>query len=323
MNTLAKLRLHDLAPEQEDFRTAVLEGLAKPHKSLPCKFFYDAVGSALFDRICELPEYYPTRTEIGILTEAAPQIADLAGRGGVLVEYGSGSSLKTRLLLDALAPDVYMPIDISRQHMLDACHTLAQDYPALHLMAVCADYTRPFTLPRVARGGQRRLAFFPGSSIGNFAPLEALRFLKNVAQQLDPGDGLLIGVDLKKDPAILNAAYNDAAGVTAAFNLNLLARCNRELDADFDLDAFAHRSVYNATAGRIEMHLDSLRAQTVQVAGRAFAFTAGESIHTENSYKYRADEFRHLATQAGFAPLQTWIDAAGLFSVHVLQKPAD
>lgn len=323
MNTLAKLRLHDLAPEQEDFRSAVLQGLSKPHKSLPCKFFYDAVGSALFDRICEQPEYYPTRTEIDILTEAAPQIAALAGRGGVLVEYGSGSSLKTRLLLDALTPDVYMPIDISRQHMLDACHTLAQDYPALHLMAVCADYTRPFTLPRVMRGGQRRLAFFPGSSIGNFAPLEALQFLKNVAQQLNRGDGLLIGVDLKKDPAILNAAYNDAAGVTAAFNLNLLARCNRELEADFDLSAFAHRASYNATAGRIEMHLDSLCAQTVVVAGRAFTFSEGESIHTENSYKYHADEFRHLATQAGFAPLQTWTDAAGLFSVHVLQKPAD
>lgn len=323
MNTLAKLRLHDLAPEQEDFRSAVLQGLSKPHKSLPCKFFYDAVGSALFDRICEQPEYYPTRTEIDILTEAAPQIAALAGRGGVLVEYGSGSSLKTRLLLDALTPDVYMPIDISRQHMLDACHTLAQDYPALHLMAVCADYTRPFTLPRVMRGGQRRLAFFPGSSIGNFAPLEALQFLKNVAQQLNRGDGLLIGVDLKKDPAILNAAYNDAAGVTAAFNLNLLARCNRELEADFDLSAFAHRAIYNATAGRIEMHLDSLCAQTVVVAGRAFTFSEGESIHTENSYKYHADEFRHLATQAGLTPLQTWIDAAGLFSVHVLQKPVD
>ena len=323
MNTLAKLRLHDFAPEQEDFRSAVLQGLSKPHKSLPCKFFYDAIGSALFDRICEQPEYYPTRTEIDILTEAAPQIAALAGRGGVLVEYGSGSSLKTRLLLDALTPDVYMPIDISRQHMLDSCHTLAQDYPALHLMAVCADYTRPFTLPRMMRGGQRRLAFFPGSSIGNFAPLEALQFLKNVAQQLNRGDGLLIGVDLKKDPAILNAAYNDAAGVTAAFNLNLLARCNRELEADFDLSAFAHRAIYNATAGRIEMHLDSLCAQTVVVAGRAFTFSEGESIHTENSYKYHADEFRHLATQAGFAPLQTWTDAAELFSVHVLQKPAD
>ena len=323
MNTLARLRLHDLAPEQEDFRTAVLEGLAKPHKSLPCKFFYDAVGSALFDRICEQPEYYPTRTEIGILTAAAPRIAALAGRGGVLVEYGSGSSGKTRLLLDALAPEVYMPIDISRQHMLGACHALARDYPALHLLAVCADYTRPLTLPRQGRGGQRRLAFFPGSSIGNFAPLEALRFLKNVAQQLDPGDGLLIGVDLKKDPAILNAAYNDAAGVTAAFNLNLLARCNRELGADFDLDAFAHRAFYNAAAGRIEMHLDSRRAQTVRVAGQRFAFSAGESIHTENSYKYRVDEFQRLATQAGFAPVQTWTDAAGLFSVHVLQKPAE
>lgn len=320
MNTLAKLRLHDLAPEQEDFRTAVLEGLAKPHKNLPCKFFYDAAGSALFDRICELPEYYPTRTEVGILTTAAPEIAALAGRGGVLVEYGSGSSLKTRLLLDALAPDLYMPIDISRQHMLDACHALAGDYPTLHLMAVCADYTRPFVLPRVARGGQRRLAFFPGSSIGNFAPLEALRFLKNVAQQLASGDGLLIGVDLKKDPAILNAAYNDADGVTAAFNLNLLARCNRELEADFDLGAFAHRAFYNAAVGRIEMHLESLHAQTAQVTGRTFAFAAGETIHTENSYKYRPDEFRHLATQAGFEPLHAWTDAGDLFGVMYLRR---
>lgn len=321
MNTLAKLRLHDLAPEQEDFRSAVLEGLAKPHKSLPCKFFYDDVGSALFDRICELPEYYPTRTEIGILTAAAPEIAVLAGRGGVLVEYGSGSSLKTRLLLDALAPDAYMPIDISRQHMIGACHSLAGDYPALHVMAVCADYTRPFVLPRMARGGQRRLAFFPGSSIGNFTPLEALRFLKNVAQQLATGDGLLIGLDLKKDPAILNAAYNDAAGVTAAFNLNLLARCNRELDSDFDLGAFAHRAFYNAAVGRIEMHLESLRAQSVQMAGRTFAFTLGETIHTENSYKYQPDEFRHLATQAGFEPLRTWTDAAELFGVIYLRRP--
>ncbi|WP_448509974.1 L-histidine N(alpha)-methyltransferase [Immundisolibacter sp.] len=320
MNTLAKLRLHDLAPEQEDFRTAVLEGLSRPHKSLPCKFFYDQVGSALFDRICELPEYYPTRTEIGILTKAAPEIAALAGRGGVLVEYGSGSSRKTRLLLDALGPDLYMPIDISRQHMLGACRALARDYPTLHLMAVCADYTRPFALPRVAHGGQRRLAFFPGSSIGNFAPLEALRFLKNVAQQLATGDGLLIGVDLKKDPAVLNAAYNDAAGVTAAFNLNLLARCNRELDADFDPGAFAHRAFYNEAAGCIEMHLDSLRAQTVRVAGQAFEFAAGESIHTENSYKYRPDEFRHLATQAGFEPLHMWADAGELFGVLYLRR---
>ena len=208
----------------------------------------------------------------------------------------------------------------AREHMLAACHTLAQDYSALHLMAVSADYTRPLRLPAVARGGQRRLAFFPGSSIGNFAPLEALRFLKNVAQQLAPDDGFLIGVDLKKDPAILNAAYNDAVGVTAAFNLNLLARCNRELGADFDLDAFAHRAFYNEAAGRIEMHIRSKRAQTVDLGGRQFAFAAGETIHTENSYKYAADEFRLLATQAGFLPQQCWTDEEHLFSVHLFRR---
>ena len=319
MNTLAKLRLHDLAPEQDDFLGAVLDGLGRPHKTLPCKFFYDETGSALFDAICEQPEYYPTRTELGILAAAASEIADLAGRGGALVEYGSGSSLKTRLLLDALVPAIYMPIDISREHMLAACHTLAQDYPALHLMAVCADYTRPFRLPPTAPQN-RRLAFFPGSSIGNFAPLEALRFLKQVAQQLSGGDGLLIGVDLKKDPAVLNAAYNDAAGVTAAFNLNLLARCNRELGVDFDLDGFAHRAFYNAAAGRVEMHLESQREQTVTVAGQSFTFAAGERIHTENSYKYEPDEFQRLAGQAGFEPQRTWTDPGRLFGVLYLRR---
>ncbi|WP_372696419.1 L-histidine N(alpha)-methyltransferase [Immundisolibacter sp.] len=319
MNTLAKLRLHDLAPEQDDFLSAVLDGLGRPHKTLPCKFFYDETGSALFDAICDQPEYYPTRTELGILAAAASEIADLAGRGGALVEYGSGSSLKTRLLLDALVPAIYMPIDISREHMLAACHTLAQDYPALHLMAVCADYTRPFRLPQTAPQN-RRLAFFPGSSIGNFAPLEALRFLKQVAQQLSGGDGLLIGVDLKKDPAVLNAAYNDAAGVTAAFNLNLLTRCNRELDADFDLDGFAHRAFYNAAAGRVEMHIESQREQTATVAGHAFTFAAGETIHTENSYKYEPDEFQRLAGQAGFELQRTWTDPGRLFGVLYLRR---
>lgn len=320
MNTLAKLRLHDLAPPQDDFLAAVLDGLGRARKTLPCKFFYDEAGSALFDAICQTPEYYPTRTELGILTSAAGDITDLAGRGGVLVEYGSGSSRKTRLLLDALAPAIYMPIDISREHMLAACRALAQDYPALHLMAVCADYTRPLRLPAVARGGQRRLAFFPGSSIGNFAPLEALRFLKNVAQQLAADDGFLIGVDLKKDLAILHAAYNDAGGVTAAFNLNLLARCNRELGADFDLTAFAHRAFYNEAAGRIEMHLESTREQRVQVAGWDFVFMPGETIHTENSYKYQPDEIRHLAVQAGFEPQRTWTDAGDLFAVLYLRR---
>jgi dimethylhistidine N-methyltransferase len=319
MNTLAKLRLHDLAPEQDDFLGAVLDGLGRPRKTLPCKFFYDEAGSALFDAICEQPEYYPTRTELGILAAAAGEIADLAGRGGALVEYGSGSSLKTRLLLDALAPALYMPIDISREHMLAACHTLAQDYPALHLMAVCADYTRPFRLPPTAPQN-RRLAFFPGSSIGNFAPLEALRFLKQVAQQLSGDDGLLIGVDLKKDPAVLNAAYNDAAGVTAAFNLNLLTRCKRELGADFDLDGFAHRAFYNAAAGRVEMHLESRRDQTVTVAGHTFTFAAGETVHTENSYKYEPDEFQRLAGQAGFELQRTWTDPGRLFGVLYLRR---
>lgn len=239
--------------------------------------------------------------------------------GGALIEYGSGSSLKTRLLLDALAPAIYMPIDISREHMLAACHALAQDYPALHLMAVCADYTRPFRLPPIAPS-RRRLAFFPGSSIGNFAPLEALRFLKQVAQQLSGGDGLLIGVDLKKDPAVLNAAYNDAAGVTAAFNRNLLIRCNRELGADFDLDGFAHRAFYNAAAGRVEMHLESQREQTVTVAGHVFRFATGERIHTENSYKYDPAEFAHLAGQAGFALQRTWTDPGRLFGVLYLHR---
>ena len=319
MNTLAKLRLHDLAPEQDDFLGAVLDGLGRPHKTLPCKFFYDETGSTLFDAICDQPEYYPTRTELGILAAAASEIADLAGRGGALVEYGSGSSLKTRLLLDALVPAIYMPIDISREHMLAACHTLAQDYPALHLMAVCADYTRSFRLPPTA-SQNRRLAFFPGSSIGNFAPLEALRFLKQVAQQLSGGDGLLIGVDLKKDPAVLNAAYNDAAGVTAAFNLNLLARCNRELGVDFDLDGFAHRAFYNAAAGRVEMHLESQREQTVTVAGQSFTFAAGERIHTENSYKYAITEFQQLATQAGFTSARCWFDDTKHFSVHLFRR---
>ena len=320
MNTLAKLRLHDLAPPQDDFLAAVLDGLGRARKTLPCKFFYDETGSALFDAICKTPEYYPTRTELGILTAAAGEIADLAGRGGVLVEYGSGSSRKTRLLLDALAPAVYMPIDISREHMLAACRELAANYPALHLTAICADYTRPLRLPAVARGGQQRLAFFPGSSIGNFAPLEALRFLKNVALQLTSGDGLLIGVDLKKDPAILNAAYNDAAGVTAAFNMNLLVRCHSELQADFDLGAFAHRAFYNEAAGRVEMHLESTHEQSVWIAGQRFDFAAGETIHTENSYKYQPDEFRHLAVQAGFDPRRTWTDAQNLFGVLYLRR---
>lgn len=315
----APVEVHDLAPEQEDFRAAVWAGLAHQPKTLPCKFFYDAPGSALFDRICELPEYYPTRTELAILQDCAPELAELAGPDRVLVEYGSGSSTKVRTLLGALAPAAYMAIDISREHLIAATVELAQDWPALRVLAVCADYVGPLQLPAVP-GHATRLGFFPGSTIGNFTPLEAARFLGGVHRQLGPGGALVIGVDLKKDPARLHAAYNDAAGVTAAFNLNLLARINRELDGDFDLDAFAHRAGYNPAAGRVEMHLESCADQRVNVAGRRFVLRAGERIHTESSYKYTVPEFQQLATQAGFHPRRVWTDADNLFSVHYLTR---
>lgn len=315
----ATVEVHDLAPEQEDFRAAVWAGLARQPRTLPCKFFYDAPGSVLFDRICELPEYYPTRTELAILQDCAPELAELAGPGRVLVEYGSGSSTKVRVLLGALGPAAYMAIDISREHLLAATAGLAQDWPRLRVVAVCADYAGPLRLP-VVPDGAARLGFFPGSTIGNFTPLEAARFLATVHRQLGPGGALLVGVDLKKDPPRLHAAYNDTAGVTAAFNLNLLARINRELDGDFDLDAFAHCALYNPVAGRVEMHLESRRAQQVHVAGRRYALAAGERIHTENSYKYTVPEFQQLATQTGFHPRRVWTDAEGLFSVHYLTR---
>lgn len=315
----AAVEVHDLAPEQEDFRDAVWAGLGRPQKTLPCKFFYDAHGSALFDAICELPEYYPTRTELSILRDCADELAALAGPGRVLVEYGSGSSTKVRLLLDALSPAAYMALDISREHLLAATAALAHERPALRVLAVCADYTGALRLPEIP-GSAARLGFFPGSTIGNFTPLEAARFLGAMHRQLGPGGALVIGVDLKKDPAILEAAYNDAAGVTAAFNLNLLERINRELDGDFDLAAFAHRAVYNPQAGRVEMHLESTAARHATVAGRRFAFAAGERIHTENSYKYTVAQFQQLATQTGFHPRRVWTDPAGLFSVHYLTR---
>lgn len=315
----AAIELHDLAPEVEDFRAAVWTGLARRPKALPCKFFYDAAGSALFDRICTLPEYYPTRTELAVLESCAAELAELAGPQRVLVEYGSGSSTKVEVLLGALDPAAYMAIDISREHLVAATDRLAQAWPGLRVVAVCADYAGTLRLPELEDSGPR-LGFFPGSTIGNFTPLEAARFLSAVHRQLGPGGALLVGVDLKKDPAVLHAAYNDAAGVTAAFNLNLLARINRELDGDFDLEAFAHHAFYNATAGRVEMHLESRADQHVTVAGHRFSLAAAERIHTENSYKYTVAEFQHLATQTGFHPRRVWTDAEQLFSVHYLTR---
>ncbi|HEY1298908.1 MAG TPA: L-histidine N(alpha)-methyltransferase [Stellaceae bacterium] len=311
---------HDLAPGEESFRDAVLNGLARARKSIPCKFFYDARGSALFEAICRLPEYYPTRTEIAILEENAAEIADQMGSHCRLIELGSGASRKPRILLNALdRPAAYVAVDISGDHLREAALNLAEDFPELPVVAVCADYTRPFAMPPLPGPKGKRVGFFPGSTIGNFEPEAAVRFLANCGRILGPGGEMLIGVDLKKDPAILDAAYNDRAGVTAAFNLNLLERINRELDGDLDLDRFEHLGFYNGREGRIEIYIRSLCDQHAAIAGRRFRFAAGELIHTEYSYKYAVSEFRELAAEAGFRPVDTWTDAGELFSVHYLR----
>jgi len=298
------------------FLTDVLDGLSRPRKSLPCKYFYDREGSALFDAICTLDEYYPTRTETALLHDRAAEIAGLAGPGATLVELGSGSSVKVRILLDALAdPAMYVPVDISREHLIAAASRLAGDYPSVTVVPVAADYVQGFALPRGVRP-DRTVVFFPGSTIGNFRPAEALGFLRGLGERLGTGTRLLIGVDLRKDRRILEAAYNDAAGVTAAFNMNLLTRINRELGGSFDVTRFAHRAHYDAVRGRIEMHLQSLVTQTVRVAGYPFRFLAGETIHTENSYKYSVPGFRRLAARAGWETERSWTDSDALFSLH-------
>jgi dimethylhistidine N-methyltransferase len=314
-------RLVDLAPEIVAFRDAVLGGLAAPEKSIPPTYFYDARGSELFEQICQLPEYYPTRTEIGILRRFAPEIASRIGPGAQIIEYGSGASEKVRLILDALeAPVAYVPVDISGDYLSDVAERLAGDYPGLEVTAVVADYRQPFAVPAPSRPASMRAALFTGSTIGNFSPEEAMAFLRHAARRLVGGGALVIGVDLRKDPNLLHAAYNDAAGVTAAFNLNLLTRINRELDADFDLDAFDHYAFYNPRQNRIEMHLVSRRPQRVTVAGRSFYFATGESIHTENSYKFDIDGFRDMARWAGFVPEAVWLDDDRRFSVHLLRS---
>jgi L-histidine Nalpha-methyltransferase len=308
---------HDLAPGEESFRDAVLAGFGRERKSIPCKFLYDARGSALFEEICRLSEYYPTRTEVAILAENAAEIAAQMGPHSRLIEFGSGGSHKPRILLEALdRPAAYVPVDISREHLRQAAAGVAADFPLLRVIAVCADYTAPFRLPPLPGPAGKRVGFFPGSTIGNFEPPAALRFLQNCAQILGPGGEMMIGVDLKKDRQILDAAYNDGAGVTAAFNLNLLGRINRELDGELDLGRFAHRAFYDADQGRVEIYIESLTDQWARVAGRPFRFTEGELIHTEYSYKYAVPEFRALAARAGFRPVDTWTDASDLFSVH-------
>ena len=308
---------HDLAPGEESFRDAVLDGLGRIRKAIPCKFFYDARGSALFEAICRLPEYYPTRTEVAILQEKATEIGEHMGPHCRLIEFGSGASNKVRILLQALdRPAAYAPVDISREHLRDAAASLADDFPSLPVVAVCADYTRPFPMPPLPGPSGKRVGFFPGSTIGNFEPDAAVGFLANYARILGPNGEMLIGVDLKKDPKILEAAYDDRAGVTADFNLNLLERINRELDGDLAIDRFEHVAFYNETEGRIEIYIRSLANQVAWIAGKPILFGKDELIHTEYSYKYSVADFRALAARAGFLPIHTWTDPAQLFSVH-------
>lgn len=304
--------------QDDDFAESVLAGLSKPDKSLPCRFFYDQRGSALFDEITRLPEYYPTRTEAAILASCATEIAGGMSERAILVEFGSGLSHKTEILLAHL-PSLYayVPIDVSASALNEAKHRLFKQFPGLDVRPVIADFSRPLTLPEDFTS-RPKLGFFPGSTIGNFAPLAARRLLRLTRQLLAPDGRLIIGVDLKKDTGQLIAAYNDCAGVTAAFNLNLLERINRELGGTFDLTSFRHQAIYNSRAGRIEMHLVSSKDQAVRVLGRPFHLRAGETIHTENCYKYSIGQFQAFARTAGWLPGRFWCDAGKLFSVHEL-----
>ncbi len=305
------------APDNS-FAACLADGLLRTPKEIACKYFYDAEGSALFDAICALPEYYQTRTEVALLRRHAGEIADLIGADAEIVEFGAGALRKVRILLDALEqPRGYTPIDISGAYLREVTRTLAADYPQLALRPVVGDFTLPMHLPGIENG--RRAGFFPGSTIGNFRPDTAMALLRRMREMLN-GGGLLIGVDLVKDPAILHAAYNDAAGVTAAFNKNLLARANRELNAGFDLEAFAHYAPYNPKAQRIEMYLVSLKRQSAKLDGRLVEFQAGEAIHTEDSHKYTIESFREIAARAGFIPRAVWTDENRLFSLHWLES---
>lgn len=310
---------HDLQPRASSLRDDVLRGLGALRRALPPKYFYDSRGSALFERICNLPEYYPTRIEMQIMRVSARDMARRLGVRCALVEYGSGSGLKTRVLLEALQPVAYLPIDIAAEQLRTAAADVARDFPAVEVIAVCADYSQALDIEPLRQiSATRRAVYFSGSTIGNFTPEEALVFLERARTLVGVGGAMLVGVDLQKAPTVLHAAYNDAEGVTAQFNLNLLQRLNRELGADFDLSAWAHRAFYDADAGRIEMHLVSGRDQRVTVAGQHFDFRAGETIHTENSYKYTVEGFQALAARAGFFPEMCWTDSARYFSVHYL-----
>jgi dimethylhistidine N-methyltransferase len=301
-----------------DFAECLLEGLSRESKEIPCKYFYDEEGSRLFDAICELPEYYQTRTETALLADHAGDIAALMGKQAEIVEFGAGSLKKVRRLLDVAQPRGYTPIDISGEYLMAVTEALAAEYPNLALRPVVADFTAALALAPLP-GARARVGFFPGSTIGNFKPDAAAGMLRRMRASLNDGP-LLIGVDLVKDPAWLHAAYNDAAGVTAAFNKNLLVRANSELGANFDLDAFAHYAPYNPKARRIEMYLISQARQSVTVCGRRFEFEAGEAVHTEDSHKYTPDSFAELAARAGYTLRTAWRDEKSLFMLAWLES---
>jgi dimethylhistidine N-methyltransferase len=299
------------------FARDVIEGLSRPKKTLPPKYFYDAAGSELFEQITKLPEYYPTRTELGILRDRGADICRLVGEGAALVEFGAGATTKVRRLLKRCKFAAYVPVDISGDFLNAQARELSKDFPELDVYPVTADFTAAFALPAAVKA-LPKVGFFPGSTLGNFEPHEASDFLRTARNILGSGAQMVIGVDLEKDERVLHAAYNDAAGVTARFNLNVLIRINHELGGNFELSAFAHRAIYNRERHRIEMHLVSRKAQTVRILGRSFAFRAGETIHTESSYKYSLERFAALAQDSGWRPAASWTDAAGMFSVHAL-----
>ncbi len=309
----------ELPPAGSDFLADVIAGLSSNPRMLPCKYFYDERGAALFQKICELPEYYITRTEIDILDRNRAEIASHLGANIELIGLGTGAGTKTRILIEALeSPTVYIPVDISEKQLRESTALFQKTFPDLEILPVCADYLQPVVLPSSSRKAARNIVYFPGSTIGNFEPTEAEEFLRRVANVCRQNGGLLIGADLKKDPHVLEAAYNDSAGVTAQFNLNLLDRINREVGADFDLDQWRHRAIYNSDAGRIEMHLISEIDQFVQVDERKFHFRRGEKIITEFSYKYAPEEFAAVAGKAGFEFVRMWTDDARLFGVFYL-----
>jgi len=317
------IEFYDFHPKPADILAEVFQGLHQSPKSIPPKFFYDKNGSHLFNQITQLEEYYLTQKEMEILKNQGPDIAQTLGPDRIIIEYGPGNSEKIQVLLEHLInPRTYIGIDISREHLLVLSQNIAKLFPSLEIMALCADFTRSLVLPlNGAHRALNKIAFFPGSSIGNFRPKEAMEFLKTIGEEVGPGGGLLIGVDLKKDTEILKLAYNDSKGITAKFNLNLLERINRECHADFCLKAFKHRAFYNEGRGRIEMHLVSLEDQTVRIKDQNIFFKKGETIHTENSYKYSTKEFRDLAHSAGWDSKALWSDPEQLFSLHYLQRP--